>query len=673
MELKNDFNEFMSLRKSVRETVSQYEEARKKAFPNLGKYADKYSSIKELAKPFLTGYFTIAVAGKMSAGKSTFINSLIGENLLPTGHFQTTSGITWIVSSDKRFMEVLYADGHKQIFEQNLAEELRKWVAVPEKFDKLPISDINNLIIGNNSIDLILKKKAGIEKKTGTSADDSLWREYVESTPKRKIAEKVVIYLQLPKEYEGWRIVDTPGVGAIGGIQEATLSLLTSREENSKSQQLVDAVILLHKGTENIQDESVNKFAEEISKSMGNLAHGRLFFVLTNASSAEFLNNKDGILTRAYNLFGKRLSIPEERITYVDSLINRFLTDAKKSGKDFSNFQAFSNPLDNWNESDWKNVTNLLYQIMGQLCASGKEVTNSTLFKALEESSRFNILREKLNEFLNNEKQKTFEKLMEMIEEELNANEFRLQQEIKAVSNGPEGINKQIKEIEDEHHQLENILVKLQQKTTRGTIKKCFSFVDEELEALSSKSTIQEVRAAYLKTRNKGLSAEENYFKALINDFSEFAKDFENTNLKIGSMDLEAIEREAKRMATKKVTDYSRSEEKLVKKGGVSSKDQYEKIYPYTKDEVDFERKLREFIYIVKKEGREHNQAFIEGNVAKASFFFTKAKQSIEERKSLYIARLEKLRNNKYKAITELKIQLNVVQEVKKEINKYVD
>lgn len=672
MELKK--NDFMLLREAVSKAVSQYEEARTKAkFPNLGKYADKYSSIKELAKPFLTGYFTIAVAGKMSAGKSTFINSLIGENLLPTGHFQTTSGITWIVSSDKRYMEVLYADGHKKIFKQNLAEELRKWVSVPEKFDQLPISDINNLIIGNNTIDLILKKKAGIEKKTGTSANDSLWREYVECTPKSKIAEKVVIYLQLPKEYEGWRIVDTPGIGAIGGIQEATLSLLTSREENSKSQQLVDAVILLHKGTENIQDESVNKFAEEVSKSMGKLAHGRLFFVLTSASSPEFLNNKDGILTRANNLFGKRLSIPEERIAYVDSLINRFLTDAIKSGKDFSNFQALSNPLDNWNTSDWSNVTALLYQIIGQLHASGKEVTNSTIFQALENSSRFNVLRDKLNEFLNNEKQKTFEKLMEMIEGELKANEFRLQQEIKAVSNGPEGINKRIQEVEDEHRQLESILVKLQQKTTPGTIKNCFSFVDEELEALSSKSTIQEVRAAYLETLNKGLSAEENYFKTLICDFSEFAKDFENLNLKIDSIDLEAIERKAKELATKQVTDYSRSEEKLVKKGGLSSRDKYQTIYPYTKDEVDLKRKLREFVAMVKKQGREHNQAFINGNIAKASCFFNIAKQSIDERKSLYIARLKQLENDKHKALTELKSQLNIVQEVKKAINQYAD
>ena len=197
----------MRLRNVVNNVVSQYMDLRKRIdWSDAGKSA----SILRLAKPFQEGYFTIAVAGKMSSGKSTFINSLIGENLLPTGHFQTTSGITWIVSSDKRLMGVTYVDGTKKMFDQNLSQELKKLVAVPEKFDKLPINHINILIKGNNDVETILKKKPGIEQMTGTSSHEELWKEYIASMPKSKIADKVVIYLPLPKEYEGWRIVDTP-------------------------------------------------------------------------------------------------------------------------------------------------------------------------------------------------------------------------------------------------------------------------------------------------------------------------------------------------------------------------------------------------------------------------------------------------------------------------------
>ena len=135
----------------------------------------------------------------------------------------------------------------------------------------MPINDINTLIIGNNDINTILQKKAGIEVKTGTSSSEDLWKKYVSVTPKSKIAQKVVIHIPLPDEYEGWRIVDTPGVGAIGGIQETTMQLLTSRDKSNNNQPLVDAVILLHKGTENIQDESANRFAEDVASLWANL------------------------------------------------------------------------------------------------------------------------------------------------------------------------------------------------------------------------------------------------------------------------------------------------------------------------------------------------------------------------------------------------------------------
>ena len=164
-------NDFMSLRTAVNKALSQYMQLRKKID---WKDSSKSATIQQLAQPFLNGYFTIAIAGKMSAGKSTFINSLIGENLLPTGHFQTTSSITWIVSSKDRSMEVTFADGKKLTYKNHFAEELRKLVAVPKEFDALPISDINTLIIGNNDINTILQKKAGIEEKTGTSSSEDL-------------------------------------------------------------------------------------------------------------------------------------------------------------------------------------------------------------------------------------------------------------------------------------------------------------------------------------------------------------------------------------------------------------------------------------------------------------------------------------------------------------------
>lgn len=660
-------NDFMQLRSTVEKVVTQYEEVRREAkFPDEG----KSSSINALAKPFLTGYFTLAIAGKMSSGKSTFINSLIGENLLPTGHFQTTCGITWIVSSDKRMMEVTYADGKTKTFLTDLPEKLHDLVAIPKEFDALPINDINNLIKGNDNINTILQKKAGIEAKTGTYSTDALWKEYVTATPKSKIAEKVVIYLPLPEEYEGWRIIDTPGIGAVGGIQEATLKLFSSSEGNN--QKMVDAVVLLHKGSDNIQDESANKFAEDISKSMGNIAKGRLFFVLTHSASVDFINNKEGILERAQNLFGKKLSIPNDRINFVDSLVHRFMLDAKKSGRNFSDMEAILTPFPGWGD-EWNAIISMIMPLVAKLKGDGKEFSNSTLFAELEKRARFTELNNQLNKFLNIEKQNTFDKLMNLIEKELNTNESRFRKEIEAVSNGPEGINRRIKEVEAEHRQLEEAMLKLQQKTTEGAINKIFSFVDPELQALSKKQSIQEVRAAYLQIRDKGLEAEKEYFQTLIKDFEKYAEKFENRNLAFESLDLEEIERKAQQKATTIVIDYSRAEEKLVKKGGLTSDDEYRKYYPHTKEKVDFDKKLRDFTALVISEGRTHHGAYVNGTVAKAKSFFEIARTSISEKNKSSINRLNSLRYNKDAQIKELEKQLKDIQSAKNELTNYAE
>ena len=84
-------NEFMKMQHFIKEAVDKYNGVIKKCGI---KNQWRCDTINRLAKPFLYGNFTLAVVGKMSSGKSTFINALIGQEILPTGHFQTTSAIT---------------------------------------------------------------------------------------------------------------------------------------------------------------------------------------------------------------------------------------------------------------------------------------------------------------------------------------------------------------------------------------------------------------------------------------------------------------------------------------------------------------------------------------------------------------------------------------------------
>lgn len=663
METQNDF---MLLRQVVNDAVKQYTDLRKRIdWKDKGRSA----TIMRLAKPFQDGFFTIAVAGKMSSGKSTFINSLIGENLLPTGHFQTTSGITWIVSSDKRYMEVTYADGKKRTFTQNLAEELHKLVAVPEKFSSLPINHINILIKGGDDLKTILQKKAGIEEMTNTkgSAQESLWKEYINKTPKSSIAEKVVIYLQLPKEYEGWRIIDTPGVGAVGGIQDATKKLLTDKEGEDRSY-AVDAVVLLHNSRENIEDESANTFAEDIRKSMGDLAKGRLFFVLTHASDQSFIQHKKTTLDKANSLFGSKLNIPQNRINYVDSLIHHFITAAKKSKKDFSDPKVLNQPLPGWSDKDWEIVKGVISPFYFQFMTSGKECTNNALFAELENVSRFDSLRSMLYEFFNDEKENAFSQLLDLIQFELNSYGISLSKDIESVSNGKAAIDKQIEDAKKEKRNLDIALGKVRDKVTPGIIDEKFSFIDVELGKLSQLETIGGVRTKFLQIIEKAISTEKTFFGSLISEFSTFIGNYRNTSSTFASIDFQQIERDAERAATSQVTDYNRPETESVCCG------EDKRTYPHKKDKIDFEKKKREFTTDVIMKGRNQSRIFKEGLKRKTTEFLHIASNNINEKTYATVRRLENYKKaiaNRDAIITELRGKLAAVEKSLSELKKY--
>ena len=55
----------------------------------------------------------IAIIGQFSSGKSTFLNALLGENILPTGITPRTSKVCKSCYGDEYILEVVYKNGHK--------------------------------------------------------------------------------------------------------------------------------------------------------------------------------------------------------------------------------------------------------------------------------------------------------------------------------------------------------------------------------------------------------------------------------------------------------------------------------------------------------------------------------------------------------------------------------
>ncbi len=135
--------------------------------------------IKDVAQDLQDMFFIVSVIGEFNAGKSTFINALVGENLLPTGIKPTTEYIELIrYSPEPNRKPVVRTDG------------LREW-AHPN--------------IGTDGVAIVDTPGTGsIFQKHGKTAKDFLHRSdlviFVISA-KRAFGESERLYLELAKDY----------------------------------------------------------------------------------------------------------------------------------------------------------------------------------------------------------------------------------------------------------------------------------------------------------------------------------------------------------------------------------------------------------------------------------------------------------------------------------------
>jgi len=86
---------------------------------------------EDLLEDLQNEFYTVVVLGEFKRGKSTFVNSLLGENLLPVDVTPTTATINAMLWSDERYMAVYNTDGTVEELELN-NQYLNKYVAGTE-------------------------------------------------------------------------------------------------------------------------------------------------------------------------------------------------------------------------------------------------------------------------------------------------------------------------------------------------------------------------------------------------------------------------------------------------------------------------------------------------------------------------------------------------------------
>ena len=230
----NDFKkEISSLKDGVLSVMNQMKEQK------AGKFGDNippYDLGFDIAYNLLTKPdFNLVVSGEVNRGKSTFINAIIGRDILPTYDKETTSQVFKITNSEKESFYVVFDNGDtKQIEKEDLAK-------VGSQVDA---NKSNSLDFGN-----------------------------------RKIA---YVQVNTPIDFlpEGVTIVDTPGIG----------STYKSHSEITKGfMQYADAIIYLCSAKRPLDNTDID-FIKNSVLSLNTVPS--ILFVMSKADEA---NNEDAL------------------------------------------------------------------------------------------------------------------------------------------------------------------------------------------------------------------------------------------------------------------------------------------------------------------------------------------------------------------------------------------
>lgn len=510
-------NEFAKIGKLVDTIITRHREVRKDCgIPDNGWHS---RTIERMATPFIKGYFTLAVVGKVSSGKSTFINALLGcKDLLPTGHDQTTCGVTYIEYGEMPEVTIVFGDGHKEVIKDDISGKIKPHVAIPKKYHNLPVNNIDDMIMGGYDFKKIWEVHNQLEEETLCSPiDKNLLKEYVKQRKKKDIAVEVRMKYPFNEELKGWRIIDTPGIGAIGGVETRTKQLLATQKEDGSRE--VDAIIFLQNGSQTLDQTDTKKF---VKKQLDNLTESdkdRLFYVLTHSSSSDFVTHKDSKIDFITQNYGNKIKV----LTYADSLLYTFLTALEGSNVSLDEFMKFAQPND-WADDEWDTIMTILFQAMRHLQRKHDSFNHDTMLRTVKEWSHFEELKNEINSFAKNEKQKTLRNLLNLIATDYLGFVHQLDKDKDLVDGDLASINNEIKNVEKKRQGYNILAQKADNLIKINRINAEFDFIEAELRAFEGLKSIDSVRTSVTNLFDSVQKKEKEVFDDIIKQFSGFLR-----------------------------------------------------------------------------------------------------------------------------------------------------
>lgn len=637
-------NEFAKIGKLVDTIITRYREVRKDCgIPDNGWHS---RTIERMATPFIKGYFTLAVVGKVSSGKSTFINALLGcKDLLPTGHDQTTCGVTYIEYGEKPEVTIVFGDGHKKVIKDDISGKIKPHVAIPEKYHHLPVNNIDDMIMGGYDFKKIWEVHNQLEEETlCPTIDKALLKEYVEQRKKKDIAVEVRMKYPFNEELKGWRVIDTPGIGAIGGIETRTKQLLATQKEDGSRE--VDAIIFLQNGSQTLDQTDTKKFVKEQLDNLTESDKDRLFYILTHSSSSDFLNHKESKIDFINHNYGEKIKV----LSYVDSLLFTFLNDLEDSNESLDQYDDFEKPNE-WSDDEWDTIMGIMDYAKRQLRKRGDSFNHDTMLRLVQSWSHFEELKNEINSFAKNEKQKTLRNLLNLIATDYNGFIRQLNKDKELVNGDLESINNEIKKVEEKRQGYNKLAQKADNLIKIDRINAEFDFIEKELRAFEGLKSIDSVRTSVTNLFDSVQKKEKEVFEKIIKGFSDFFKDFDSNDIILESIDFNAIESVAGNFDKDKYI----IEPEITKKAWCHLCDSDEYISAkYDQKKIE-EEKIRNFKASVLKKARSQKDLFLRQIKVKVDNMRNQIFNELDTKIKEKIERLEDLksklaRKEKFKA-----------------------
>lgn len=495
-------------------------------------------------KSLKNGKFTLAVAGEVKAGKSTFINALLGAELLPSDVLQATSAIVEIFKSEKSYLKVKYADKREEEIYDDLdtpdvneaKERLHEICKISDKYRDIPTTLIDEYIAASDAP--IQLSEALIEELECESSSNGLFdkknllQDYIASRPKSSIPIEIQFGYPLKWDFDELRIVDSPGVNAVGGVQNVSFSYFED----------ANAILFIHP-IKPIESESFSKF---VNKIISNRSRETLFLVLTHSGlySETDIEKLHGDAIRIYSQF-----IPAERILVVDSLLQLIIHDFN-NGKTQEEIEE---------ESEQK--SDILPKFEKRAKKAGK-----TLLELLKDSSGFNKMYSAIDLFSMQAPNLQLGEILQSLrdgyaqqEEEYNA-KMKL---LESKKRDPQEFENEINRINSALEEYKLLLNSTKEDITRNYTGKHAEW-QTKINELKVKYPEQITKCTDIETVRKSLTDGHNEIIAIIDQFStsltnelkakltKIGESFkEDKKITLPKIDLESIENETKKQAFK--------------------------------------------------------------------------------------------------------------------------